>query len=482
MISIIGKQMIFPNEEQTFVLGDSRSTGRVFILDRYSPDRIDLAGLTFRLDIRYKSGAKNTALLLKSIQEEKITLSWDIVATDFEEAGTVFIGMRGFDEMGEVRWHTAVSPVFVTDSINTPGGYTGDLSELEQMEVRISAVLDSERKREEEAQSALETLEGAAREAEGAAREAREAEGAAREAAGAAEGAAEIARNAKGPQGEQGEKGDTGERGQRGEQGIQGESGAQGIQGEKGAKGERGLTGERGDTGVQGVKGERGEKGEQGIQGIQGIQGKQGIQGDKGDKGDTGNGLIISGYYDTESALMAAQTEPEAGDVYGVGTSAMGYDIYIYDGVNGEWKNNGALEGPKGESGERGEKGDKGDTGETGAKGERGEAGEKGDCGAQGVQGIQGIQGERGETGDAGIQGVQGIQGIQGLQGERGEAGERGEKGDTGERGNPTEINGKSGETITIVMMDIDIIDDTTKEAYLLGVDEGGLYYQKKGE
>ena len=144
MISIIGKEMIFPNEEQTFVIGDDETVSREFIMKRYEADRIDLSALTFRLDLQYKSGAKNTALLVKSIQEETITLLWDVTKEDFPEIGTVFIDMRAFDDTGAVRWTTVKTPIFVEITIDTPGDYTGDLSELEQMEAAISKVLDSE--------------------------------------------------------------------------------------------------------------------------------------------------------------------------------------------------------------------------------------------------------------------------------------------------------------------------------------------------
>lgn len=172
MVSIIGKQMIFPNEEQTFIMGDSGSTSRTFILDRYDPDRIDLAGLTFRLDIRYKSGEKNTALLIKSVQEDKITLLWDVIKADFREERTVFIAIRAYDETGAVKWNSAATPIFAERAIDTPGNYDGDLSELEQMEQRISAVLDREAAREaaeekrQEAEEGRETAEGERTEAE----------------------------------------------------------------------------------------------------------------------------------------------------------------------------------------------------------------------------------------------------------------------------------------------------------------------------
>lgn len=66
--------------------------------------------------------------------------------------------------------------------------------------------------------------------------------------------------------------------------------------------------------------------------------------------GKDGRGLVILGYYDTYDALVAAVTEPEAGDAYGVGTEAP-YDIFVWDMINGVWRNNGDLTGVQGNPG-----------------------------------------------------------------------------------------------------------------------------------
>ncbi len=78
--------------------------------------------------------------------------------------------------------------------------------------------------------------------------------------------------------------------------------------------------------------------------GRQGEPGAEGRPGPRGPKGDPGTGLKILGYYDTLAALEAAVPAPEPGDPYGVGTAAP-YDIYVFDGVTGTWKNNGPLTG-----------------------------------------------------------------------------------------------------------------------------------------
>ena len=64
----------------------------------------------------------------------------------------------------------------------------------------------------------------------------------------------------------------------------------------------------------------------------------RGDKGEKGDKGDTGTGLTILGTYATVSALQAAVTNPNVGDMYNVGSSAP-YNIYLWDGET--WKDQG---------------------------------------------------------------------------------------------------------------------------------------------
>lgn len=316
---------------------------------------------------------------------------------------------------------------------------------------------------------------------------------------------------ATGATGPQGPKGETGARGPQGERGIQGETGPAGPRGAKGDKGDAftysdftaaqlaalkgdkgdtGPKGDKGDTGATGPTGPEGPRGPQGEQGPRGQTGPQGEQGPAGPKGETGSGFKVLGYYGTKAALDAAQkATAQPGDAYGVGT-AEPYDIYIFDGITGEFINNGPLQGAKGETGERGPQGiqgPKGDPGKDGAKGAdglpgkdgadgapgkdgtngrdgvtftpsmsdggdlswtndggkanpktvnlkgpKGDTGERGPAGADGAKGDTGPQGPRGLQGEQGVQGKQGPQGVQGPQGEQGVQGLKGDKGDTG--------------------------------------------------
>lgn len=72
-------------------------------------------------------------------------------------------------------------------------------------------------------------------------------------------------------------------------------------------------------------------------------------------RGEIGKGFRILGYYTTLGALEIAVTNPEAGDAYGIGSSAP-YDIYVYSDEEG-WVNNGTIQGPTGGKGETGNSG-----------------------------------------------------------------------------------------------------------------------------
>ena len=72
--------------------------------------------------------------------------------------------------------------------------------------------------------------------------------------------------------------------------------------------------------------------------------------GTDGRDGADGKNFKILGYYETLEALETAVPTPDPGDAYNIGTSAP-YDVYIYDAVNGTWKNNGSISGIAGEDG-----------------------------------------------------------------------------------------------------------------------------------
>ena len=63
--------------------------------------------------------------------------------------------------------------------------------------------------------------------------------------------------------------------------------------------------------------------------------------------GTSESGLVILGYFDTLTKLKSEVTSPYAGDAYCVGTSYP-YNVYIWDGVNSRWVNNGNIRGADG--------------------------------------------------------------------------------------------------------------------------------------
>ena len=260
-----------------------------------------------------------------------------------------------------------------------------------------------------------------------------------------------------GATGAQGPKGETGATGATGPQGPKGEPGPRGPQGEQGIQGETGPAGPKGETGATGATGPQGPKGEPGPRGPQGEQGIQGETGPAGPKGETGSGFKVLGYYDTKAALDAAKkATAAAGDAYGVGT-AEPYDICIFDGITGEFVNNGPLQGAKGDTGPEGPQGPKGDPGETGPQGPAGADGAKGADGAPGKDGTNGRDGvtftpsmsDDGDlswTNDGGKANPQtvNLKGPKGDTGARGPAGADGAKGDTGPEG-PRGLQGVQG-------------------------------------
>ena len=190
----------------------------------------------------------------------------------------------------------------------------------------------------------------------------------------------------------QGPKGDTGSKGDKGDKGDTGETGATGATGAtgpanilsigsviSGAAPSVTITGESPAQVLNFVlqKGDKGEKGDQGEKGDKGDKGDAftyadftsdqlaALKGEKGDKGDPGKGFKVLGHYNTKDALDAAPLNPSAGDAYSVG-NVTPYDIYIFDGVNGEFINNGPLQGVKGEKGDKGDPGPQGEQGPAG--------------------------------------------------------------------------------------------------------------------
>ena len=112
--------------------------------------------------------------------------------------------------------------------------------------------------------------------------------------------------------------------------------------------------------------------------------------------GKDGKSFEIKGYYASTAALEEGVPAPAPGDAYCVGSAAP-YDVYIYDGVSGEWVNNGTIQGAKGDTGAAG-------TTFTPHLDGNGNLSWTNDGGLENpaTQNIRGAAGARGETGAAG--------------------------------------------------------------------------------
>lgn len=112
--------------------------------------------------------------------------------------------------------------------------------------------------------------------------------------------------------------------------------------------------------------------------------------------GKDGKSFEIKGYYASTAALEEGVPAPALGDAYCVGSAAP-YDVYIYDGVSGEWINNGTIQGAKGDTGAAG-------TTFTPHLDGNGNLSWTNDGGLDNpeTQNIRGAKGDKGETGAAG--------------------------------------------------------------------------------
>lgn len=185
MILVKNRELLIPNDERYIgTTYDEVSENRVFEIPRFAQNGVDLGNMTFKLDLEYANGAKDTAFLdvtsIDGYEEEpvhehldddkvhvivfdhhhkpprprppkkeewKILLTWEITSSVLQVPGTVFINIRATDENGTVKWASFRGALYVEDTINTPGTYTGDLTELEQLEAKVSGVIDSEVRR-----------------------------------------------------------------------------------------------------------------------------------------------------------------------------------------------------------------------------------------------------------------------------------------------------------------------------------------------
>ena len=146
MIIVRNRELLIPQAEQYIgTTYDENADNRQFLIDRVTPGGVDLANLVFTLDIEYSNGVKNSVAMTKEIQDEKVVLTWPITSSQLQITGTSFINLRAVNNVdGLVKWASFKAPVYIEDTIYTPGSYTGDLTELEQLEAACALIVNQE--------------------------------------------------------------------------------------------------------------------------------------------------------------------------------------------------------------------------------------------------------------------------------------------------------------------------------------------------
>ena len=144
MITIKNRKLIIPKEDRVIgTVSDNNSETRIFVIDRYLANGIDLAALTFGMDMEYEDGTtRNATYLTKEVTDEIINLTWGIVEGDVQKSGTMFVQITAFDYDGTVKWATIRDAFYVEPVIGTAEQYTGDLSAFQRMEVVLDQKLE----------------------------------------------------------------------------------------------------------------------------------------------------------------------------------------------------------------------------------------------------------------------------------------------------------------------------------------------------
>lgn len=135
MIIVKNRELLIPNNERYIgTTYDNETENRVFQVPRFSQRGVDLANLTFRLDIQYANESYDTVVLDKEVGEAFIILIWRITSATLQVPGTLYIGLRAIDDEATVKWSSFSAAMYAERHLNTPGNYGGSLTEIEQME------------------------------------------------------------------------------------------------------------------------------------------------------------------------------------------------------------------------------------------------------------------------------------------------------------------------------------------------------------
>ncbi len=165
MIRVENKELLFSREDSRIgAEGDNSTVVRSFRIPRVQNDGVDLANLTFKVDILYKdTNTSDIADLDKTVTDENIDLDWTISSTVSSHVGAIIVNLRAFDGAGELKWRSYKGVVYIEDVNGTITPSSEQLTELERLEASIDNVLSSEASRQE-AEAQRQTAETARQE------------------------------------------------------------------------------------------------------------------------------------------------------------------------------------------------------------------------------------------------------------------------------------------------------------------------------
>jgi hypothetical protein len=156
MIEVIGRKLVVPKDEEAIgYIGDHRVERVVFKLPK-TYNGIDMSGFSFKLDTQF--GDKKDIIDLDKTVEEYIQLTWTVEETHLLDSGYVQIQIRAFNGTLE-KWGSRPTYLRVGASIGSTAEYPDPLpSEFEQMERRITEMVDTATVAAEEATGAIASL------------------------------------------------------------------------------------------------------------------------------------------------------------------------------------------------------------------------------------------------------------------------------------------------------------------------------------
>lgn len=172
MILVKNRQMLFSNRENYLGTAyDNNSNKLEFLLDRVNEDGLDMAQLSFTLNLAYSDTDTTDSLVFDmDTTERQVKLTTELSQTVMSHVGTHLMQLVGYEVSGTYKWSTFRDVVYIEDALAvTPSEAT--LTALEQLEAKVNEAIakneaaEAKRKEAEEARVSAEEEREAAEEA-----------------------------------------------------------------------------------------------------------------------------------------------------------------------------------------------------------------------------------------------------------------------------------------------------------------------------